>query len=481
MMADEGYATVNDEKAHHSDSAHASALGFKKGRLHGRGFVSLGSNAGLECRRLRSETWNLPVLLSGPGAPVEVSGVTTARFEIPIAVTGSWVKGSTPFSISAQDLADMVRNFTKRKNDMVVIDYEHASEMPNVAKGGPVPAAGWIHELRLESNGTEKLMALVEWTPEAEGLIRSGQYRFFSPAIDWGAIDKETGKPQGATLTSGALTNHPFLEELPPIMLSDGTILAQGSHPGRAASRDKRYFISERHAQGEKAMKKLRIQPIPEGHEHAGHHAVFEEGVEEPLGFISHDELSEYASKHLGINPDVIEDTEESLEGENSDETKNLKVAAREARRRAFFLSEAVRKGRIDNQRASELAETGKITLADYIRGQEAEKLVESAIAAGKILPRDRAFFFHDALERPKEFQEYVRNAPPVIRLGAKGIGSADPLPVDEEVHLGVKRLMSEKGLNYSKALKELLAANPSLGERYRQKHIQQMQHDVSV
>src|SRR5579884_887736 len=143
-----------------------------------------------------------------------------------------------------------------------------------------------------------------------------------------------------------------------------------------------------------------------EGDEHAGHHAVFEEGVAEPLGFISHDELSEYASKHLGVNPDAVEDTEESLEGEGDDGTENLKVAAREARRRAFFLSEAVRKGRIDNQRASELAEAGKITLADYIRGQEAERLIESAIAAGKILPRDRAFFFHDALERPKEFQE---------------------------------------------------------------------------
>jgi hypothetical protein len=74
-----------------------------------------------------------------------------------------------------------------------------------------------------------------------------------------------------------------------------------------------------------------------------------------------------------------------------------------------------------------------------------------------------------------------VRNAPPVIQLGTKGLGSADPLPVDEEVHLGVKRLMSEKGLDYSKALKELLAANPSLGKRYRQKHMEQMPNDLSV
>ncbi|MGH9468822.1 MAG: hypothetical protein ACRD1N_00600, partial [Terriglobia bacterium] len=63
------------------------------------------------------------------------------------------------------------------------------------------------------------------------------------------------------------------------------------------------------------------------------------------------------------------------------------------------------------------------------------------------------------------------RNAHPVLHLGARGIGSAEALPVDEEIHLGVKKLMSERGLDYAKALREFLAANPSLGERYRAKH----------
>ena len=43
-------------------------------------------------------------------------------FEVPICVTGSWVKGSRTFSITRQDLAAMVRNFEKRKNEQVVID-----------------------------------------------------------------------------------------------------------------------------------------------------------------------------------------------------------------------------------------------------------------------------------------------------------------------------------------------------------------------
>src|SRR5438094_613877 len=181
----------------------------------------------------------------------------------------------------------MARNFEKRKNDQIVIDYEHASEAPEVALGGPVPAAGWIHELRVRSSelgvgssGSELrnsklrnselrnselrncLTALVEWTKEAFGLIKSGAYRFFSPAIDWNYRDKATGEPQGATLTSGALTNHPFLEELPPIMLTD----LAGSAAILAAPSGKKTAAGGTPAlQGEQPMKQLSLKKLEDG------------------------------------------------------------------------------------------------------------------------------------------------------------------------------------------------------------------------
>jgi Mu-like prophage I protein len=144
--------------------------------------------------------------------------------EIPIATTGTWVKDGHRFSITKEDLDDIVSNFEARQNGTVVIDYEHASERPDVAKGGPIPAAAWIHNLSTKRDPETKkdtLWASVEWTAKAKEMIEGGEYRFFSPAIDWGAADKKTGRSKGATLTSGALTNHPFLEELPAIQLSD--------------------------------------------------------------------------------------------------------------------------------------------------------------------------------------------------------------------------------------------------------------------
>ena len=149
-------------------------------------------------------------------------GLLSNLAEIPIAVTGTWVKDGHRFSITKEDLDDICKNFSKRGNGQVVVDYEHASERPEVAKGGPIPAAAWIHDLKMRGeDGKEILWASVEWTPKAKGLIQGGEYRYFSPAIDWGATDKKTGRSKGATLTSGALTNHPFLEELPAIQLSE--------------------------------------------------------------------------------------------------------------------------------------------------------------------------------------------------------------------------------------------------------------------
>ena len=64
-------------------------------------------------------------------------------------------------------------------------------------------------------------MGLARTTERARELLKSREYRYISPAVDWAAQNKRTGKPQGTTLTSVALTNRPFLEELPQIRLSD--------------------------------------------------------------------------------------------------------------------------------------------------------------------------------------------------------------------------------------------------------------------
>lgn len=415
--------------------------------------------------------------------------------EVPVAVPGTWVKDGRRFSITTQDLWNMVENFDKRKNDMLVIDYEHASEQPHVAQGGPVPAAGWIHGLFVDNGsrsgggpgagngrrGEEGLLkALVEWTPEAKELIHSGQYRFFSPSIDWGARDKLTGEPQGATLTSGALTNHPFLEELPPLMLTDLTPVPGGAGEKRETTAG----LEAESGQGDNNMevKRLSIRKLSDGPQ-AGHHGVFY--GDELVGYMTDADFLKYAQKHLpaalpatdaglselfaervGASGAALEDVRELIEA-----GRRAQAREGEASSRALILSEVVRDGRVRAERAIELARDQKITLADYVAVQTAERAVDRAVTEGKILPRDRHFFFRDALERPREFTEFVERATPVVRLGSEGIGSGEAVPVDREVDLGARRLMSEQKVSYGKALKLLFRENPALEARYREAH----------
>ena len=61
------------------------------------------------------------------------AGEGVRRVRIPLAIAGTWVRGSHKFSITPQDLESIVRNFRERQNGEINADYDHASEMPEVA------------------------------------------------------------------------------------------------------------------------------------------------------------------------------------------------------------------------------------------------------------------------------------------------------------------------------------------------------------
>lgn len=60
------------------------------------------------------------------------------------------------------------------------IDYEHQNDKPEAKLSGPVPAAGWIKELKAAEGG---LWGRVEWTETAAEMIRRKEYRFLSPSL----------------------------------------------------------------------------------------------------------------------------------------------------------------------------------------------------------------------------------------------------------------------------------------------------------
>lgn len=129
---------------------------------------------------------------------------------------------SGPFELTPQIFAEIVQNFRMTRNQRIPIDFEHASEQDPTSGEIPTkgaPAQGWIVDL--ENRGSGGLWGLIEWLEPAREYVKGGKYKFFSPAIRFGAKDRVTGQVIGARMTSGALTNNPFLDGMAPLAASD--------------------------------------------------------------------------------------------------------------------------------------------------------------------------------------------------------------------------------------------------------------------
>ena len=77
------------------------------------------------------------------------------------------------------------------------VDYEHQNDNPEAKLRGPVPAAGWIKELKAAEDG---LWGRVEWTATAREMIANREYRYLSPTILYNPETRQIVKLKGAGL-----------------------------------------------------------------------------------------------------------------------------------------------------------------------------------------------------------------------------------------------------------------------------------------
>ncbi|MFP3383611.1 phage protease [Tritonibacter sp. SIMBA_163] len=77
------------------------------------------------------------------------------------------------------------------------IDYKHQNDRKPDGHVGPVPAAGWIKELKADAAG---LWGRVEWTAQSRELIATKAYRYLSPSVFFEPGSKAITKLKGAGL-----------------------------------------------------------------------------------------------------------------------------------------------------------------------------------------------------------------------------------------------------------------------------------------
>lgn len=125
--------------------------------------------------------------------------------------------GAGVFEFNNKVFNEIVANF-RATGRPVPLDFEHATELatPDVFQFG-APSTGWITQVELRDDG---LYGLFEFLDPGHTYVEEGRYRYFSPAIKFASRDPRSGLPIGAKITSGALTNSPFLDGMKPVMAS---------------------------------------------------------------------------------------------------------------------------------------------------------------------------------------------------------------------------------------------------------------------
>ncbi len=145
------------------------------------------------------------------GGPLAVHGTAIEDADLSSSAPPQWVMLIPAGEFSGRDgrgpfrLADPVRVIAATEGlglaAGVPIDYDHATDFA-APEGRPAPAAGWIRELAERAGA---LWGCVEWTPHGAKAITSREYRYISPVFQY--------SPDGAVtrLLRAGLTNNPNL------------------------------------------------------------------------------------------------------------------------------------------------------------------------------------------------------------------------------------------------------------------------------
>jgi len=400
---------------------------------------------------------------------------------VPLAVTGKWMRGTTPFAITLRDLEEIVGNFRERQNGEINVDYDHASEMPEVAAGGPVPSAGRI--VRLDApeavqppltplltkkgspsgdgvvgNGRYILWGWFEPTERARGLLKNREYRFISPAIDWSARSKLSGRPQGTTLTSVALTNRPFLEELPQIRLSDPAYQPVEENENRNWKLETgNAKLETRNAKRKAPVSNFQFPASETG----GPMKQVNLSIEDGKIKIAHDDFQD----EYFVNP---EDLKKALKALGLDPEAALAAAlselGTEPGARAAHEINLTQAGAL----LSETEACGKsIPAVEFFRARVEQELDE-AVKSGKVLPRQRDDWRKIALADFPTFHKIVGAQKVQVPLRPVGFSGAGPTDVQAQVKFLAEQRMRERGVTFGQALSDIGREQPDLVQQYR-------------
>ncbi len=380
---------------------------------------------------------------------------------IPILVTGSWVKGGREIDFGKEDLEQAVANFEKLASSDLNVDYDHACEDLKRAAGDATPSAGRITRLCPPErftipSGPRKgeevwmLKGAYQPTDRARQLIRNREYRYVSAAFAKEYPDRASGESQGLTLTSVALTNQPFLDELPEIWLSVAQVPLSGPaavSQGRTAGLESEPRATNTNRLTSAEIEGGNVMALSIKHSLAadGSHVHEVYDGEKKMGEIPHGQFCNYAAAHGHLSvADVVksETLNKDLsahfvttfaksvgcEGKSAEEIRGLvALATNPPKAEVTLLCETIgADGKFDTVKFNAGCDSNLITRGAERRGRDAEQRVGKALLSGHLTPAMIATGapLRLALSDADAFKVLVDEAPARVKLDAVvGIG----------------------------------------------------------
>lgn len=262
------------------------------------------------------------------------------------------------FVVDDESFELIQQRFKGRKLDLV-IDYEHQT-----LEDVQAPAAGWITEL---VNGTDAIMAKVEWTAKGAEYLKNREYRYLSPVV----ITRKTDKKVVA-LHSAALTNTPAIDGMFPIVNS----------------------LSPDDIKEEETMeleKLIRLLGLPEGATEADVEAALQAAATK----------MQSRGTEVTANKAAADATVLGLLGLKEDaKTEEVAAAIMQLKAGDTVLAQEVR------------------SLKEQMAKKAADDAVERAMKQGKVSASMKEWATEYALKDPSGFGSFVEKAPQVVPMG---------------------------------------------------------------
>jgi phage I-like protein len=275
------------------------------------------------------------------------------------------------------------------------VDYHHASVLAASGLVDKAPAAGWIRQMDLRADDTQ-LWARVLWTAEAAQAIAARQFRCLSPVLRFGAPDRVTAQPVAMLVHSVALTNTPFLTELPALNESACAGASVKDDAGAdAGAAPVANLVAGASRSG------ARPDAAPTDEEGGGAMPILAQ-MAAALGRPC-DELQQELGLESAEDVRVAEGLVACAARSREVETR---LAACEAVARALGLPDAADAQAVLNAVGS---------LVEDRRSREAAQLVDGAVAAGKVPPAQRGYLLGCALADMEGTRRYLDGLAPLL------------------------------------------------------------------